>query len=161
MACQPTMSMMLTSLSMQGCLSPSSRHLKGIWRWAYTEARGGVPLDLFLVSGKLPLASLLGLLLSCQRIFQTAWASPSFHGKRMCAQALETEEARAARNKRVAEALSSYKRKAGLLVDPVAEAAAQEAFMQGQELMRKVRGASAAAYAHLHYLQNFAICYNP
>ncbi len=63
----------------------------------------------------------------------------------MCAQALETEEARAARSKRVAEALSSYKRKAGLLVDPAAEAAAQEAFRQGQELMHKVRGAIAAA----------------
>ena len=56
----------------------------------------------------------------------------------MCAQALETEEARTARNKRVAEALSSYKKKAGLLVDPAAEAAAQEAFRQGQELMHKV-----------------------
>ena len=61
----------------------------------------------------------------------------------MCAQALETDKARAARSKRVAEALSSYKRKAGLLVDPAAEAAAQEAFRQGQELMHKVRGAAA------------------
>ena len=62
-----------------------------------------------------------------------------------CAQALETEEARAARNKRVAEALSSYKEKAGVLVDPAAEAAAQEAFRRGQELMQKVRAVLAAA----------------
>ena len=53
-------------------------------------------------------------------------------------QALETEEARAARRKRVAEKLSSYKKQAGLVVDPAAEAAAQEAYNVGQELMREV-----------------------
>ena len=53
-------------------------------------------------------------------------------------QALESEEERAARRKRVAEKLSSYKKQAGLLVDPVAEAAAQDAYGKGQELMRKV-----------------------
>ncbi|CAL5221509.1 g3713 [Coccomyxa viridis] len=52
-------------------------------------------------------------------------------------EALETEEAKAARRKRVAEKLSSYKKEAGLLVDPVAEAAAQEAYNRGQELMRE------------------------
>lgn len=52
---------------------------------------------------------------------------------------METEEAKAARRKRVAEKLSSYKKEAGLLVDPVAEAAAQEAYNRGQELMREVR----------------------
>ena len=53
-------------------------------------------------------------------------------------QALESEEERSARRKRVAEKLSSYKKQAGLLVDPLAEAAAQDAYGKGQELMRKV-----------------------
>ena len=39
----------------------------------------------------------------------------------------------------MAEKLSSYKKEAGLLVDHVAEAAAQKAYNAGQELMREVR----------------------
>ena len=62
-------------------------------------------------------------------------------------QALESEEARAARRKRVAEKLSSYKKQAGLVVDPVAEAAALEAYNLGQELMREVSNDSTCNYA--------------
>ena len=87
-----------------------------------------------------------GEVCAAQASHHTATVSLASMGKPfMCAQALETEEARAARTKRVAEALSSYKKKAGLLVDPAAEAAAQEAFRRGQELMHKVRGVLAAA----------------
>lgn len=41
---------------------------------------------------------------------------------------METEEAKQARTVRVAAALEKYKQQAGLIVDPVIEAKAQEAF---------------------------------
>lgn len=55
-------------------------------------------------------------------------------------QALESEAETAARKKRVQDALSQYKKKAGLEVDPIAEASAQEAYDRGVELMRRVSG---------------------
>lgn len=58
----------------------------------------------------------------------------------LTAQALEPEAATLARKKRVAEALSTYKKNAGLEVDPASEAAAQEAYNRGMELMQRVRG---------------------
>ncbi|BDA43302.1 hypothetical protein COCOBI_04-3140 [Coccomyxa sp. Obi] len=52
-------------------------------------------------------------------------------------EALEPEAATLARKKRVAEALSTYKKNAGLEVDPASEAAAQEAYNRGMELMQR------------------------
>lgn len=73
----------------------------------------------------------------CQRV--NSYVPPAEYPQHAALlQALETHEARAARSKRVAEKLSLYKQQAGLVVDPAAEAAAQEAYNRGQDLMREV-----------------------
>lgn len=69
-----------------------------------------------------------------------------------CVQALETEAVREARKKRVAEALSNYKKQAGLEVDPAAEEKAREAYNRGVELMQRVSLLFMLCIVSLHFM---------
>jgi MOSC domain-containing protein YiiM len=61
-------------------------------------------------------------------------------------QALEPEAETLARKQRVQAALSQYKKKAGLEVDPVAEASAQGAYDRGMHLMQRVSSQASASH---------------
>ena len=131
-----------SAIDAQGSLSSTSKHIQRIWWWPHTEAWGGrspswhpICVSQFLIQFENSVREVSLQTLVCSSAWHLCFQSCKLQ---TIMQALESEEARAARRKRVAEKLSSYKKQAGLLVDPVAEAAAQDAYRLGRELMRDV-----------------------